>query len=541
MSDILQTHHTDTALYYQGLSEIEGINKVADLIYAKQGGSIAVNCAHCGTRGHFQFEGKLAFSIATGLSKAQISLINAEPFVIEAVFGITPQGRALPEGHDVPGPDGKRSKKGFRTTASAPLKPIPLGPWSIPTLLTIGPQLVVEPQISAYVDSKVNMEVGPRFTVSTGNVTFDALNPDNNVAYGWEPKFEWVFDANGNIVATGDMALQVGIEMALDVLSSTFKLSAGIYTAPSAYFTAEYSNGQGKKCDNGVELRIGAKNRVYAQLLDKAFEQIGKREFEFPELTSVFADKGLGCLSSNGWDPDKVEEFQLLKGGVFSAGLGKEVSEFFNNRLATDENRTVTDPDRIETGVKYAQAVKQKNEKGEVRKMPETHGFRVIQDSELKTTLVSGTDGFIYATDSRDDHDISAPWGSIDVTKEQFNYDVFGRVLHFNASRLREDPNTGMVELGVSPSKKMPKGLEAASFKAIKTENGTETFSVALNTTRLHPDEAVKEWVWYPTVCQIPHSGLQLYATRYLVAEDGLAQSVEHPDLLDKAVFTALY
>lgn len=157
-----------------------------------------------------------------------------------------------------------------------------------------------------------------------------------------------------------------------------------------------------------------------------------------------------------------MEEFQLLKGGVFNTHLGREVSSFFNDMLATDQNRTVTDPDRIETGVKYAHAVKQKNEKGEVRKMPETHGFRVIQDSELKTTLVSGTDGFIYATDSQYDHDISAPWGSIDVTKEQFNYDVFGRVLHFNASRLREDPDINMVELGVSPSEKMPKGLEAA-------------------------------------------------------------------------------
>lgn len=46
----------------------------------------------------------------------------------------------------------------------------------------------------------------------------------------------------------------------------------------------------------------------------------------------------------------------------------------------------------------------------------------------------------VYASDSKEDHDISAPWGSIDVTKEQFSYDVFGRALHFNASRLRNDP-----------------------------------------------------------------------------------------------------
>lgn len=79
---------------------------------------------------------------------------------------------------------------------------------------------------------------------------------------------------------------------------------------------------------------------------------------------------------------------------MFDSDLVKGVSEYFSNGLATDKNKTVPDPDSIETGVRYADAVKQKNEKGEVRKMPETHGFRVIQGSELKTTLVSGTDGF---------------------------------------------------------------------------------------------------------------------------------------------------
>lgn len=61
------------------------------------------------------------------------------------------------------------------------------------------------------------------------------------------------------------------------------------------------------------------------------------------------------------------------------------------------------------------------------------------------------------------------------------------------------------------------------SFKALKTDNGNETFAIALNTAHLNPDSPIKEWVWYPTVCQIPYSGLQLYATRYLVTGDGSA------------------
>ena len=257
-----------------------------EAVYSQQGGSILVTCHQCGTKGSFTFDGKLAFSISHGLTKAQVSLINNEPFVIEAIFGLKTQARVLPTGKEV---KGKKSKKGFRTTISKQLPAIPLTPLYIPGLLTIGPQLVMEPAASVYIDATANITTGPRFTVSPGNLTLDAKRPGDNVAYGWEPEFNWVFNIDGNVVATADLALQIGIEVALDVLTGTFKTSAGIYTAPSVYFTAEYSKNQSHECDGGVELRLGAKNRVYSSVF-------GLREYEFKELGTTFVDKGLGCI-----------------------------------------------------------------------------------------------------------------------------------------------------------------------------------------------------------------------------------------------------
>lgn len=97
--------------------------------------------------------------------------------------------------------------------------------------------------------------------------------------------------------------------------------------------------------------------------------------------------------------------------------------------------------------------------------MPQTSGFRVIQDANQTGTLVSGNDGRIYMADNSGDYDLSAPWGALDLTKEQYDYDVFGRLVYFNATRYN---NHGygvrnlMLEMGVAPSEKTPKGVADA-------------------------------------------------------------------------------
>ena len=160
-------------------------------------------------------------------------------------------------------------------------------------------------------------------------------------------------------------------------------------------------------------------------------------------------------------------ETKFLKGNGFESGIGKELRDRFNDKLATDKSINVTEPDRIQLGDKHAEAAKHKNSFGKVRKMPQTHGFRVIQDANQTGILVSGKDGRIYMTDNSGDYDISAPWGSIDVAKDKYNYDVFGRLIYFNASRWTNSDNDGtrrtlMVEMGVAPSEKIPKGVSYA-------------------------------------------------------------------------------
>lgn len=58
---------------------------------------------------------------------------------------------------------------------------------------------------------------------------------------------------------------------------------------------------------------------------------------------------------------------------------------------------------------------------------------------------------------------------------------------------------------------------------AIKTEDGIESFSLALNGSGLVSYS--NQWVWFPTFCQIPGRGLQLFASNYIVDGDGGASS----------------
>ena len=68
-----------------------------------------------------------------------------------------------------------------------------------------------------------------------------------------------------------------------------------------------------------------------------------------------------------------------------------------------------------------------------------------------------------------------------------------------------------------------------SSLMAIKTKDGIETFSLALNGSGLASYLDEDQWVWLPTFCQIPGRGLQLFASAYIVKEDGSASIPKSP------------
>ncbi|THC93340.1 hypothetical protein EYZ11_007196 [Aspergillus tanneri] len=516
-----------------------------NFVVSQHGAGASIKCVSCGAKGKFTFDGKLAFDVSHGISRAEVSFINHDPFLIDAIFALTVDARAFKTKPN--------NENGFSMTAEKQIAAVPLSPFTIPTIITLGPEVSVNVAASIYFDAHGEFTAGARFSISEGRLVLNVTDKDRNEASGFKPSLEPVFNmTKGNIVATADLALPVGLELGVDVLMGTWKKTIGVFDAPSVYLTAGHSKGEGHACD-GVEFRAGAKERVYSSAL-------GIWEYEFKELGRTFYETGIGCLSANGWDAQKVEP---------SSGFFAEVAESLGgvHSLPSSKTLNLTRPGPI---IHEDEHFEEENEKKKhkLRKLPKTNGFRLIQDAQQTAILVSGTDGKMYMVDNSVDYDVSAPWGAMDLKKDIFSYDVFGRLIYYNASQdfsvipgfnatvnsidsmLKElpaearklysglfDPNVlkgGMVELGVARAEEMPKAVRVATLSVLKGSQDTSIYGVAFNGTFVKtvlgvpvsgPEEI--EVIWFPTVCQDPGQGLRLYASKYLVDENGNAKS-EH-------------
>ncbi|KAJ5893493.1 hypothetical protein N7495_005184 [Penicillium taxi] len=180
---------------------------------------------------------------------------------------------------------------------------------------------------------------------------------------------------------------------------------------------------------------------------------------------------------------ERANEFDRKKGWnakqVEPTTLFNEVATKFGgeSKLASNKTIALARPEPVIYGDEQL-AKNSKANKNKLRKLPKTNGFRLIQDAGQTATLISGKDGRIYMTNNSAEYDISAPWGGLQVDKNIFSYDVFGRLIWFNAARItskKSEQSSGsldslldvnsylnMVDLGVSAAESMPKGAKAA-------------------------------------------------------------------------------
>ncbi|KAJ5917595.1 hypothetical protein N7466_011149 [Penicillium verhagenii] len=430
-------------LHKVGLSE-------TNFVLSKPGAGAMVVCNSCGAKGNLSFEGALSFSITKGVYRARVSLNNHDPFIFDAIFNITTDAKAFKD---------KAGKGGINTVLEKELYSVALSPLTIPKVITIGPQVSVNAAASNYVDSHAEFIAGGRFSIAPGEIALD-IQTENNKASGFNPSFQPIFEfQKGNVIATADLALPVGIELAIDVLTGTWKKAIGVYTAPSLYLTAGYSYGEKHACDNGIELRAGAKNRIYSSAL-------GIWEYEFKNLGFTFYETGFGCISKQGWNSSQVEDTDFLKNTDPNASTNatdevlQKVSESVGGEqnLASNKTLQLTPPQPVIYEDEHFSAENKDKDKNKLRKLPKTNGFRLIQDAGQTATLVSGKDGHIYLANNSAEYDISAPWGGLEVDKNIFTYDVFGRLIWIDARAY----NFHMIEMGVSRAENMPKEALAA-------------------------------------------------------------------------------
>jgi hypothetical protein len=240
---------------------------------AKTGGFFTIECTKCGVEAEMTVDGKLAFSIKEGITKGEISLENKKDFNLHAIFGIKLEGKVP---HDL-------------TKLSKQLGAYPLSPLTIPGIFTLGPQASVSVAASLTLDAEINLLIGGTATIGPGVAVLSLVDQKRNTFKGFEPSFHPVAEArSGSITATADLGLPIALEVGIDVLNGKFKKTVGLVNTPSVYLAAQYSKGQLHQCDGGVELRFGAKNKLYLT----AFGTL-----EYPLLDKKIYETGLTCIT----------------------------------------------------------------------------------------------------------------------------------------------------------------------------------------------------------------------------------------------------
>jgi hypothetical protein len=186
-----------------------------NFVLSQHGAAMRMECVSCGAKGNLSFDGKLAFSISDGLTKADLTFINNNDFVLDAIYKFTVDARAFTNDKD---------KKGIKQTLERELISVPIpGSIYIPKIVTIGAAVVLNAAASIYFDAHGEITAGARFSIGRGSLMLNALGDQNELS-GFHPSLEPVFNITGaSIVATADLATPLGFEVGISVLAGTWE------------------------------------------------------------------------------------------------------------------------------------------------------------------------------------------------------------------------------------------------------------------------------------------------------------------------------
>lgn len=212
---------------------------------------------------------------------------------------------------------------------------------------------------------------------------------------------------------------------------------------PSVYASASVTNNPDAKCNNGVELRAGVKNRIYVQALEL---------WDYDIRTDILYEKGIACVT---YVPLRL---------TYTMRLQLPFTDTWNLSSEDGFDTTAVEPDvsvfdtvsgKLD-GADIANVTPQINDVA--ANLTSNHGtnvgFRIIMDEDKTSILVSGQDGHIYLVGTDELYDVSSPWGTIDLKSNGVNLDVFGRIMAYYPDKYaRLIADVGMYEPDKVPDK----------------------------------------------------------------------------------------
>jgi hypothetical protein len=212
-------------------------------LYSKNSGSdyIRLYCVDCGVSGVINVKATVTFNV--------IGIISAGSFAANGHMGA-----GLGLGVDA---HYASSIPAFKHTLLA----IPLSPFAIPGLITIGPNLDLAVGANLAVNADGKAYAGIRLEWPAVHAQLNLFAAPS--ASGWTPQVIPDFQAQGKVTLSADAYVEISIGFGVSLLNGLKSYGVALVEKPDLYIQGS----SGAPNCKGIQLQAGFKNEVYANIL----------------------------------------------------------------------------------------------------------------------------------------------------------------------------------------------------------------------------------------------------------------------------------
>lgn len=266
-------------------------------IYSKTSGSnyMHLYCVDCGVSGVLNVKATVTFNL--------IGLITSGSF---AVNGNMAAGLGL--GVDA---NYAATVPAFSKTIVA----IPLSPFAIPGLITIGPHLDLGVGASANINARGNMYAGIRLRWTAIHAQLNLYSAPS--ASGWIPEFTPEFQAAGTISMSANVYATVSLGFGVSILNGLKSFGVALVEKPELIVGGVTTN---PNC-RGLSLTAGFRNTVYADVFGSHYNLLDWSPQSTPRCVSIKNIKKRNTIDAPKYPISKRAETKQIVTSDGSIGL----------------------------------------------------------------------------------------------------------------------------------------------------------------------------------------------------------------------------
>ncbi|KAJ9635082.1 hypothetical protein H2199_008568 [Coniosporium tulheliwenetii] len=211
-------------------------------------------CVNCGVKGHIRATGSITATALSGLTQGKIDVDGN--MRVGAYIGVN-------------------AFAAWEKTVKKDLLVQGLPGWSIPGIVTLGPQLRLGVQATIAAEAQGQILTGASLNWPNLKATVDFVDSRRSATSGWTPIVDKKFEAHGEVTATAALGLPVTVSFGIDILKGRFRKGVDLTDTPAivakAEFEVDLADGEltvGNDECQGIAWDISLSNQVTLAITD---------------------------------------------------------------------------------------------------------------------------------------------------------------------------------------------------------------------------------------------------------------------------------